>query len=315
MNSLTEDLYRFLGHNIAVRSNSNEILAHLRTVYARFYQAVGTVSLSCKDKIADGRSCRIEITDRTVSSGEIVINDGFRSYRLECRNVDPSENKESDADPLGWVQWFVLWTASTLAKNYFFVHAGAVSSKKGGMIFPAASGMGKTTLTVKLVQKGLKFLSDEVACINTKQKMMVPFYRKINLTDASRIMLGLPSWAHSQTRKEGPEGAKWMVDVEDIVEDSLSGPCPPRYVFFLKGFGEKPRLERIPPSGALFRAMNFSIGPVTEPSSQIFTYAPIFNEMQCFNLVMGDLDATAELILDLAEQGEPHDEQRCYGHF
>jgi hypothetical protein len=301
---LTEDLYRFLGQDIAVRSNSKEILAHLKTVYARFYQTGEATSSSINKKNADALPRRIEITDNVAGSGEIVIKDEIASYRLRCKNFDLFENKQSDVDPFGWVQWFVLWTASTLAKNYFFIHAGAVASKKGGMIFPAVSGMGKTTLTIKLVQKGLKFLSDEVACINAEESKMVPFFRKINLTDESRILLGLPPWTDSHVCQEGPDGTKWMVDIEDILADSLASQCTPRFVFFLKGFGEKPRLEHISPSHALFQLLKFPISQVKDPGSQIFTYAPLFNDMQCFNLVMGDLDATAERIINLAEHGE-----------
>jgi len=306
MNIVTEDVYGFLGQNIAVSSNSEEILAHLRRAYARFYQTDGTTSLSSPKNNADASPRRLEITDDAAGSGQIVIKDGFQSYRLKCRNVDPFENKESGTDPLGWVQWFLLWTASTLAKNSFFVHAGAVASKNGGMIFPAVSGMGKTTLTVKLVQKGLKFLSDEVACMNVEKNRIEPFFRKINLTDESRILLGLPPWAAPNLRIKRSKGTKWMLDIEDIVADSLSGPCPLRYVFFLKDFGEKPRLEHISPSNALFRTFNFTISPINDPVSQLLTYAPLFNKVQCFNLVMGDLDETAELIINLADQGKSY---------
>lgn len=304
MKILTEDLYSFLGHTIGVSSNSKEILAHLRLVYGRFYQVDEDTSSSNKKKKANARRHRIEIIDNIASSNEIIIKDKFKSYRLTCKNLNFLENKELDFDPLGSIQWFVLWTASILAKKYFLIHAGAVASKTGGMIFPATSGMGKTTLTIKLVQKGFNFLSDEVACLNPERNIIEPFYRKLSLTEESRHLLGLPSFSRKIVRLRGQEGIKWLLDIEDIVSSSLSGPCTPRYIIFLRGFGEKPRLEYVSCSNALFNLLHYPISPIDNPGFFLFKYASFINKMRCFNLVIGDMDQTAELVMRLADQGK-----------
>jgi hypothetical protein len=302
---LTEDLYIFFGHNISVRSNSVEILAHLRSVYGWFYH---DHDKDFADKKRQGHTSItfIEIIDDTAMNNEIVIKDKSNTFRLVCSNIHSYENNEFHFDPLGSIQWFLLWTASNLATNYFFIHAGAVASENGGIIFPAVSGFGKTTLTVRLVQKGLKFLSDEVACMNIEHQRMEPFPRKLNLTDESRIMLGLPQRTDENAQLKNP-GRKWMFDIKEIAAGSLSGPCKPAYILFLKGFGEKPRMEHIAPSHALFHIFRYSIRRVNDPGLQLFTCAPLFNKMRCFNLVMGDLDETAELIMQLADHGISYD--------
>lgn len=296
---LTEDFYIFLGHTIRVRSNSEHILAHLRSVYWRFYQGHNGESQQGHTALTS-----IEIIDDTSFNQEIVINDNLNTYRLACHDIRSPENNEFRFDPLGSVQWFLLWTASNLADDFFFFHAGAVASENGGIIFPAVSGLGKTTLTVRLVQKGFKFLSDEVACMNIEHQKIEPFPRKINLTDESHSMLGLPQWTDSNVQLQYP-GKKLMFDIEEIVASSLSGPCSPTHVIFLKGFGEKTRLEPIAPSHALFQIFRFSIRPVRNPGEQLFASVPLFNKLQCFNLVMGDLDDTVEMIIQSTDNGRP----------
>lgn len=303
---LTEDRYIFFGHSISVRSNSLEILAHLRSVYSRFYRGDTNVHLQSTNPLEISMTS-IEIIDDICDSNEIVINDMVKTYRLECNDIHFPEQK--GFDPLGSIQWFVLWTVSNLARNYFLIHAGAVASKTRGIIFPAISGFGKTTLTIKLVQRGYHFLSDEVACIHIEQNRIEPFPRKINLTDESRILLGLPI----SIRDDHPHllkasgGRKGILDIEEIVPDSLADPCMPKYIFFLRGFGEKPRTERIAPSHALFHIFRFSISPIENPGSKLFSYAPLFNTVQCFNLVIGNLDETADLIIQLTDQGDSSD--------
>ncbi|MEW6585573.1 MAG: hypothetical protein AB1442_08170 [Nitrospirota bacterium] len=301
MQMLTEDIYLFFGHPIIVRSNSKEVLAHLRLVYSRFYRGSDS-DHSYGENLLNTSGTSLEIIDDIAGNNEIVIKDRLRTYRFACSDIHSHE--QETFDPLGAIQWFMLWTASNLAKDYSFIHAGAVASKKGGIIFPAVSGFGKTTLAIRLVQKGYRFLSDEVACINVVQNRIEPFPRKINLTDESRILLRLPPWDDPIDRLKRPGVRKGMLDIEEIVADSLSEPCTPGYIFFLMGFGEKPRLERIAPSHALFHIFRFSISSVDNPGSYLFSHAPLFNTVQCFNLVIGDLDETADLIMHMTDQGK-----------
>jgi hypothetical protein len=308
---LQEDLYRFLGHDIGIRSNSHEVLAHLKSVYGRFYKGSNEVLSNYRDKRESTCWLRIEVIDQLESSNEILLTDPYDSHRLICRNLYAFDEgyytSKIDLDPLGYIQGIVQRDISLIAKDYFPIHAGAVSWADEGVIMPASSGLGKTTLTVKLVTRGFKFLSDEVACLDLKQETIAPFFRKLKLEDESRRLLGLPSWTNINTPLIKRGEVEWMLDIEDIVPDSLSNPVPLRYVLFLRGFGERPRLEYIASSNALFELLKFSMSPVDDPAFLLFQLAPLLNGIQCFNLIVGELDETAELVMQLTELGKWQD--------
>jgi len=62
-------------------------------------------------------------------------------------------NRE-EADPLFIIFKFLIEEV----KDYFLVHAGAVSWERKGLIVSAPCGFGKTTLIIELVKRGFSFL-------------------------------------------------------------------------------------------------------------------------------------------------------------
>lgn len=60
----------------------------------------------------------------------------------------------------------VLWQAAINAHDFMlYVHAGVVGMDESCVLFPAAPGSGKSSLTVALVHRGFGYFSDEVALI------------------------------------------------------------------------------------------------------------------------------------------------------
>ncbi|MFC1452940.1 hypothetical protein ACFLSJ_06300 [Verrucomicrobiota bacterium] len=102
----------------------------------------------------------------------------------------------------------------------------------------------------------------------------------------------------------GKEEDERSVDIEDIVPGGLSGACVLRYVIFLQGVGEKPRLECLSKANALFRLFGFSHSPVGDPARLLFTFAPLLDKAECFNLVLGDPGETADVIVQLHGSGD-----------
>ena len=313
MKFLPEDVYGFFGNEVGVRSNSHEVLEHLRLMYGRFY-------LGCDDNAQaemgnGGNNSRlgIEVIDNLASSNELVFNDNFYLYRLSktddycnvtCKDL---QTHTSDSlricDHLTFIQGAILRTICLLSKDYQLIHAGVVSWENEGIIFPARSRMGKTTLALKLVSHGFRFLSDEVACLKPDLELVEPFPRKVSIRQGSQGLLRLPLKQNAKTASIGTEEEwEWMLDIEDVMPRSLSNSCTPRYILFLQGFDEKPRLEHVSSSNAIFELFKFSISPIDDPASLLFKFAPLLNKIQCFNLVMGDLDETAELVMQLVDQ-------------
>jgi hypothetical protein len=290
-----------------VRCNTIEPLEHLRLMYGRFRLD------QCHDG-GEGRSVphRLRIIDNLRSSDELLIEND----RYVCRftqhghegHFSCTDREAIEPDMTGFctsrtlLQSSILSTVARMTEEFFLFHAGAVSHANDGIILPAAPGMGKTTLVLKLVARGCRFLSDEVACINAERRIVAPFPRKLLVRSDSEAVLGmaLPQNATPLAR-EGDEQES-AFDIEDMIPDCLSGPCTPRYVMFLRGFGDEPRLERMANSNALFELFGCGISPLLDMSRLLFGFAGLLNDMECYHLVAGDPEKTADVVMDLLER-------------
>ncbi len=68
-----------------------------------------------------------------------------------------------------------------LKKNILFMHAAGVSNKEGAILLPAKGGTGKTSLSLKLVKKGMKLLGDDLLLIDVNNGLVFPYPRPFHL--------------------------------------------------------------------------------------------------------------------------------------
>jgi len=312
---LQEDIYNFLGHEIGVQSNSAGILEYLRFIYNRFYSGGDKVFLDPLKEPGKTQRLIFRIIDNLHSSNELLIDDTYHLYRLLKKGSSYhitgqnlrtlSYDMEGFCDPPTIIQAALLQTISYLTKDYYLFHAGAVSWDDRGIIFPASPRMGKTTLVVKILSLGFKFLSDEVACLDSNRGVLEPFPRKINIRYESQSLLGLKLLSNNKPHFMETKEWESTVDIDEIAPATIGRSSPVRYILFLRGFDEKPSLEYIPASKSLFELFNFSISPVDDRASVLFKFAPHMDRIQTFNLVVGNLDETADLVMKLVNGKMP----------
>ncbi len=309
---LPEDNYDFLGCGVGVRSNSGQILGHLRSMYGRFYR--GNLQLSQGKEKKDGVIPRVRtdiISDHN-RAPELSINDGFFHYeisgdggrcfftRLNLQNNTP--DLSGYGDPVSLLQAALLETVAFANRNYYFLHAGVVAWKDAGIILAGDSGSGKTTLVVNLILHGFRFLSDEAACISRDLDTIEPFPRKLNLRQGSLALLGLSFDSERIVDFMETDEPVHMIDVEEIVPSCLSQTCRAQCILFLGGYGEEPRLEPICSSNALFALPRFLIAEIEDPAFLLFSFAKLLNEVKCYNLIIGEPDATVAEIMRLVKR-------------
>jgi hypothetical protein len=308
-----EDIYDFWGHEIYVRSGSSEALGHLRHMYGRFHRGTGKAPPSPDEGNLPRSRSGLEVTDRLEEDNEFRVRNAKYLYRLSRARGTwyfESEDIRSGArgtygscSPRTLLQASFLEHVAMTTREHHFVHAGAVAKEGAGVLFPAMSMLGKTTLVVKLVMRGFAFLSDEVGCFRRRDFLLEPFPRKVNLRKSSRDILGLPMEPPVETGTLAGEGEEIAVDIDELVKGSLSVPCFPRYLIFLGGFGEMPRLEPFSGPTALIHLLQASITPIEDPAGLMMEFAPLMGAVECFHLVMGSPDATADLVSRLVECG------------
>jgi hypothetical protein len=88
------------------------------------------------------------------------------------------------------------------------LHAGVLAAGAGGLVLPALSGCGKTTLVAWLAARGLGFGSDELAFVPDYTREVLPFPRPLNVKQPSvELIRGFfPLDRHYGRTFENPHG-------------------------------------------------------------------------------------------------------------
>jgi hypothetical protein len=64
----------------------------------------------------------------------------------------------------------ILWASAINAHPFlFYIHAGVIGARNGCVLFPAAPGSGKSSLTAAMTSRGFRYFSDEVALVETPE--------------------------------------------------------------------------------------------------------------------------------------------------
>lgn len=116
----------------------------------------------------------------------------FRSFEHRFRidkiqnQLEFSKNEEmidissNENHILKYLENSLKLTVAEFAVSKVFIHAGAVSYKNHGIIFPAKSFQGKSTLTTELLKAGCLYYSDDYAVLD-EDAVLHPFPKKISL--------------------------------------------------------------------------------------------------------------------------------------
>ncbi len=175
-----------------------------------------------------------------------------------------------------------------------FFHASALGIFDEGTIFVGPSGGGKSTTALGLAARGHNFLSDEVAGYLPDTGELIPFRRPVGIKPgprASAVEKGLPSCAAAQIERDG----FFRLDVDKIFQTEPPRALPLRRIVFLRGFAEKPAIERIKPG----RDEIVELQPLMSSflnashSRRVFQLSRLLANTKVYQLHPGDPDATA----------------------
>lgn len=177
----------------------------------------------------------------------------YRRFQVSPLQVSDTSSDEAKTPQVVIEQWpdkqqhnsseheFSIFEVSRLQRAYtthvrthLLIHAGALSYANQGILLVAPSMHGKTTLTLKLLHDGFKFLSDDIAPLGLDSSLLYPFPRSFVIRSGSVKLAGFsprpaetPTWLGKQ-----------IVDAETLRPDCISQPVPIRQIFFLHGEAE-----------------------------------------------------------------------------
>jgi hypothetical protein len=137
-----------------------------------------------------GSTFVIETTDDTTADDVERLWWSFLSEFGEREFVQPHAEAEADVvSPVGATSAERLLHVATamnaaalLAAPELTIHAGVVARDGVAVAMPAASGVGKSTLTAACLRVGLAYVSDEALCLRYSDGGVVPYPRPIALS-------------------------------------------------------------------------------------------------------------------------------------
>jgi len=193
--------------------------------------------------------------------------------------------------------WYLFWRLLRIRSDAIFFHASAVSIFGEGTIFVGPSGAGKSTTSLALAARSHNFLSDEVAGYVPERGELIPFRRPVGIKPgprASAVERGLSPSAATQIEEEG----FLRVDIDTLFPVESPRIVQLRRMVFLRGFGERPVLERIRPG----REEIVELQPLMSSflnaphSRRVFELTRLLANSKVYRLHPGNPDDTARYI-------------------
>jgi hypothetical protein len=185
--------------------------------------------------------------------------------------------------------------------SFLLIHAGAAVTPSGaGILFPAVSGAGKTTLMAGLVRSGFGYLSDEAAAIDPVTGHLYPYPKALNLK--SEFLLD--RYPDLRSRANEPMGFdQFHVLPDELRPGAVADPCPCRYVvaYSYQG-GASTELENVTKGEtALVLARNVMNLPLYG-SRAVPLIAGLAKGAECYRLVAGGLAEAVGTLTNLVKE-------------
>lgn len=169
-----------------------------------------------------------------------------RSYRLLYGDYEMLASKYQ-RDVLNRVLSHVNVETMRRTGDFLLIHAGAIVTPAGdGVLLPAESGSGKTSLVAALVEAGHGYLSDEAGAIDPVSSALYPYPKALNLKAG---VLARFATARSRSKSFLAPANECYLRCDDLRPGSLGSACHIGYVVAPR-FQKSSRLEVTPMTAA-----------------------------------------------------------------
>ena len=327
--------FRFGGGCLEVLSDHDSLFAELETVYgdcAVAPPAPGTPRLRCQARALHGSPFLWLSFDGPRFSDPIeVARSPYRFLRRQryaevpaslagwrrlvnaedaTRLLIASDGKTTlvnlDEAPPEFAVDCIVGVAQSCQTDVLTLHGASVGVGGAGALLVAATGGGKSTLALTLAWRGHAFLGDDVAVVRPAGPEILPFPKSAGLREGPLLRLlgervrasrhALAASRHGQTRI--------LVRVSDLFPDSVSGPLPLRFAFFLDGLADRASIAPYRPQLADLKRLQSIVNDSTPgwgmtPGRDLMNYlsaVDLFSRLRCYLLQLGPPEESARLI-------------------
>jgi hypothetical protein len=203
---------------------------------------------------------------------------------------------------LGQLMFDINREAIQRTRRWVLVHAGAVAWKGRGILLPATSESGKTTLVAGLIRAGFDYLTDEAAAIDPETEWLHPYPKPLTLKNPSIDLLSglrerlLPEFA-------SPHYFEYHVPAHTLRPRSVGRACKVRFVVFPQYRADaQTLLSQVSKGEALFTLSQNSFNLERFGPQGMKVLADLVRDAQCYRLSMHDLESSVRVLQDLVRE-------------
>ena len=223
------------------------------------------------------------------------------------RGGEQVSTTSSPATMLRHLLWEVNRSAVEESNDLLLFHASAVEHDGRAAVFPAPMGSGKTTLVARLVQQGLRYVTDEAVAIDPVTRMVRPYPKPLGIDPGSWGVLRDLRPAVDASLKPFLEEA-WYVPPGAFREGAVAPPCEPRFVIAPRyERGTASNLVEMRRSEALIRLAENSFNiPAFGARRSLEILADVVRSARCYRLTVGDLSDACAMVLEVLDTAHPN---------
>ena len=274
---------RALNYDFAVRTTSQELGAYLDRLFAPL-EAPG------------GPRRTYELVDlgATVPNRHRLLLDG--------RDLVVTDDPALGVD---YLIWHVNREAVRTSERHIVLHAAAAEHQGGAVVIPGVSGAGKSTLVAGLLQRGLRYLTDEVVAVDPRTLLVQPFPKPIAIETGSQGVLAglrpvLPPAVASHFR------TRWLVAPHALRPDAVAPASPVLAVVIVRYEpGRRPALSALRPAAAVLEVAGNCLNLPSHGEAGLSVLAGIARRARCYELVTGELDGACDLVIEMLRDERP----------
>jgi hypothetical protein len=219
-----------------------------------------------------------------------------RSVRLSLDGV-PLSDCATVAAAVEWLLWHVNQAAAASVAGQVVLHAGGVQAGHVGILLPGPSGSGKSSLVAALVERGLRYLSDEIVVLGDGGATMAGLPRPLALRPGAQEVLA--RWRPA-VDQEPMAGSTWFVDPGLVVPGSAGVPCPPALMVSPRfSAGSETALTELASPQALVELVGNSVRYGRPDPAHVELLAGVARRCRRYRLEFGDLDDAARTVAGL----------------
>jgi hypothetical protein len=173
---------------------------------------------------------------------------------------------------------------------YLVAHAAVVARAGTTLAIPGASGAGKTTLTVALLQRGWRYVSDEALAVDWNTGVLQPYPRPLGVSDWSAAMLDVVGGVRGDR--------EWFLRPAELGAEVAVGAAGITHIVIVDRDRSAPTLQSAHRMDALEILLRRSFNYYHDPACALQTFAGVVRRAKVQRLCYGDPQLAASLLTD-----------------